>query len=86
MIPILKSVWLGLRRGGLASIALTSVMVVWEVVENPGGIFRNTAGIQCEFVSATANSWLLPTLAGFIPITAVGHLIITMVRDRVRAE
>ena len=56
-----KPWWLGLAVGAGVSSTVTVIVVVWEWLENPGGIFRNEFGTNWNFVFDTAISWFVPT-------------------------
>ena len=57
-----KPWWLGLAVGAALSSTVTVVVVIWEWLENPGGIFRGEFGTNWNFVFETAISWFVPTL------------------------
>ena len=63
-----RSWFFSILAGAVTSAAATVVIVVWEWLENPGGIFRNADGTNWEFVLETAASWLVPT---FVYVTAL---------------
>lgn len=54
--------WIGPVTGTLVSAIVTVIVVVWEWIENPGGIFHSEHGTNWQFVSDTAISWFVPTL------------------------
>ncbi len=56
------SALLSLKWASIFSVMVTLVIVLWEWLENPGGIFHGVNGTQWQFVYDTAISWLLPTL------------------------
>jgi hypothetical protein len=56
-----KPWWLGLAVGTAVSATVTVIVVIWELLENPGGIFRNEFGTNWNFVADTAISWFVPT-------------------------
>ena len=59
---ILRKFWaFGLCVALLVALSLTLLFTVWNWLENPGNIFRDTAGTNWEFVYATAASWFAPT-------------------------
>jgi len=64
----------GIATGALTSVAVTLIVVVWEWLENPGGIFRNETGTNWGFVLDTATSWLIPTFIYAAVIASVAHL------------
>jgi hypothetical protein len=69
------SFWrLGLAVGAIVSTFVTFIVVVWEWLENPGGIFRSEIGTNWEFVFDTAISWFIPTFVYATIIASVLHL------------
>ncbi len=72
----------GLIAGGIIALAITIIITAWELIENPGGIFRGSEGINWSFVLDTAVSWFIPSFAGISVVAAVGHLVLTWVRRR----
>lgn len=68
------------------SLCVTLVVVFWEWLENPGGIFRSEDGTNWEFVLDTATSWFVPTFAYATFIAAVLHLAWSLVRKRRRTN
>jgi hypothetical protein len=67
--------WLGPAIGAVVSIAVTVIMVIWEWIENPGGIFRDASGSNWGFLYDTAISWLVPTF-GYVTAIAVSvHVV-----------
>jgi len=78
--------WLGIATGTAVATLVTVIVVIWEWVENPGGIFRSEIGTHWNFVLDTAISWFVPTLV-YVAITAsVIHLAWTVVRKLRRKE
>jgi len=67
--------WLGLAVGALVSATVTVIVVVWEWLENPGGIFRSASGTNWGFIFDTAISWLVPTFVYVAIIASVLHLL-----------
>ena len=77
---VMKSTRFGLLTGALMSVLATSVVTVWEWLENPGGIFHAPEGTNWNFVLETAISWLIPT---FVLVTLVAfacHLVVSGIR------
>ena len=66
--------WLGLALGAAVSTVVTLVIVIWEWLENPGGIFHDESGTRWEFVLDTAVSWFVPTFLYVAVIASVLHL------------
>lgn len=61
--------------GGLVAAAVTLFITAWELIENPGGIFRNDAGTRWAFVYDTAISWFVPTfLWAFVCVAIARYL------------
>ena len=81
---ILKFWWLGLALGAAASSVVTIVVVVWEWLENPGGIFRNELETNWKFIYDTAISWFVPTFIYLAVIASVVHLAWWIVSGRRR--
>ena len=52
------------------AVIVTIIIVIWEWVENPGGIFRDASGTNWGFIFETAISWLMPTF-GYVTLIAV---------------
>jgi hypothetical protein len=50
-----------MTAGALIAAGVTVIMVIWEWLENPGGIFRSENGTNWGFVFDTATSWFIPT-------------------------
>lgn len=67
--------WLGPAIGAVVSTAVTIVMVIWEWLENPGGIFRDASGTNWGFMYDTAISWLLPTFGYATAIALLVQLV-----------
>ncbi len=77
---IKKYFWLfGLFSGLVVSLSVTLVIVIWELLENPEGIFRGGNGINWRFVYDTAESWFIPTFIYVVFIASATHLIVTLV-------
>ncbi len=66
--------WLGIAVGAAVSTAVTLVIVIWEWLENPGGIFRDESGTNWQFILDTAVSWFVPTFFYVAVIASVLHL------------
>lgn len=66
----------GLLMGALVSVLVTSIIVVWEWVENPGGIFHDQNGTNWNFVFDTASSWFVPTFLYAALIVAALYLLL----------
>jgi hypothetical protein len=79
--------WFGLAVGAAASSVVTIAVVVWEWLENPGGVFRNELGTNWKFISDTAISWFAPTFIYLTLIASAAHLAWWIVRrQRKRGE
>jgi hypothetical protein len=78
--------WLGLAAGAAASSVVTVVVVIWEWLENPGGIFRNELGTNWLFIYDTAISWFVPTFIYLAVIASAVHLTWWIVRRRGREK
>lgn len=74
--------WFGIATGAVLSFAVTLVVVVWEWLENPGGIFHNENGTNWGFVLDTAISWFVPTFIHVAVIASIAHLLWSAIRKR----
>ena len=73
---MLKKFWLfGPIMGFIFATIAALVFTVWDWLENPGGIFRDSAGTNWNFVYDTAESWFLPTFFDVTVIASVGHIV-----------
>ena len=66
--------WLGIALGAVVSTAVTLVIVIWEWLENPGGIFRDESATNWEFILDTAVSWFVPTFLYVAVLASALHL------------
>jgi hypothetical protein len=74
-MTIRSSAWLfGIVAGASTSAVVSLVIVTWEWLENPGGIFHNADGTNWKFVVETAVSWLVPTFIYVAVLAAILHL------------
>ncbi|WP_076409383.1 hypothetical protein [Shewanella sp. UCD-KL12] len=69
----------GLLVGLVGASLITSVITIWELIENPGGIFHNEQGLNWSFVFDTASSWFMPSFLYLAVIAALAHLSITAI-------
>lgn len=77
----------GIAVGVAVSASVTLFMVAWEWLENPGGIFRDEAGTNWQFMLDTAVSWFVPTLIYTAIIASAFRLAWSvLVRRRRNAE
>lgn len=77
--------WLGPATGAIVSAIVTIIIVTWEWLENPGGIFRSELGTNWQFVFDTAVSWIVPTfiyVTVMTSITQVAWHFLKKYRDR----
>jgi hypothetical protein len=87
-MPVIRSTirtsfWIfGVVVGVLFSTAVTLVMITWEWLENPGGIFRNDQGTNWQFMFDTAISWFVPTLIYGTIVASIGRLAWSAFRRR----
>lgn len=70
----LRRWWIAPATGALVSAIVTVIVVIWEWIENPGGIFHSELGTNWQFVSDTAISWFVPTLVYVTVIVSVSQL------------
>lgn len=66
----------GLVVGALVSVLVTLIILVWEWVENQGGIFHDKNGTNWNFVFDTASSWFVPTFMYAALIVTVLYLLL----------
>ncbi len=71
MAILISALRTGVLAGILMSTAWTGVIVVWEWLENPGGIFHDESGTAWHFVRDTAVSWWGPTMMVTIPLATL---------------
>lgn len=74
--------WLGPAVGMAVAALVTVIVVIWEWLENPGGIFRDATGTQWGFVFDTAVSWFVPTVLYTTIIASVLQLAWSVVAHR----
>lgn len=76
LVEIKKHFWsFAIVAGFSVSLIVTLIIVTWEWLENPGGIFHGQNGTNWSFIYDTGISWFLPTFANVTLIAAIGHLI-----------
>lgn len=80
--PWLKAAAAGVAIGIALAGGLALFVTTWELVENPGGIFRTEQGWRWDFVGETAASWFLPTLLPAIVLGLLLALAFTWLRQR----
>ena len=66
--------WTGPVAGVFVSTTVTVIVVIWEWIENPGGIFRSEHGTNWQFVIDTAISWFVPTLVHVAVTVSIAQL------------
>ncbi|QQX78892.1 hypothetical protein JK628_15140 [Shewanella sp. KX20019] len=71
---------LSIKWASIFSAIVTLVIVVWEWLENPGGIFRGAGGTQWQFVYDTAISWFLPTFIYSIVVVFIAATLYSAVK------
>ena len=76
--------WVGLATGAVVSATVTLIVVAWEWVENPGGIFRSETGTNWNFVCDTAISWFVPTFVYAAIVASVAHLAWQLIKKHRR--
>ncbi len=64
----------------VVSIVLTLIIVIWEWLENPGGIFHDQQGTNWHFVYDTAISWFVPTFIYVAIISAVLYFLLKLIQ------
>ncbi|MBE7216007.1 hypothetical protein MK852_16595 [Shewanella benthica] len=68
----------GLLVGTLGAFLISAVITIWELIENPGEIFRNAQGVNWSFVFDTASSWFIPSFLYLGLSSAIAHLAISV--------
>ncbi|MFT5788444.1 MAG: hypothetical protein ACI8SJ_000547 [Shewanella sp.] len=68
------------KWAGIFSVIVTLVIVLWEWLENPGGIFRGDNGTQWHFVYDTAISWFVPTLIYSLAVVFIAALLFSTIK------
>ena len=76
--------WFGIAAGAVVSFTVTLIIVVWEWLENPGGIFHDENGTNWNFILDTAISWFVPTFIFVGIIASAAHLLWSLIRNRGR--
>lgn len=72
----LKTFWaFGLFIAIGLALLLSIIFSAWSWAENPGGIFRDSAGTNWNFVYDTAISWFVPTFLNTFIIASLLHLV-----------
>ena len=75
---MLKKFWLfGPLMGIIFASLAAAIFTVWDWLENPGGIFRDSNGTNWNFVYDTAVSWFVPTFIDVAIIATAGHIVLT---------
>lgn len=73
---MLKKFWIfGPIMGIIVASIAALVFTVWDWLENPGGIFRDSTATNWNFVYDTAVSWFLPTFFDVAIIASLGHIV-----------
>ncbi|MDC0996016.1 hypothetical protein OAT01_09840 [Pseudomonadales bacterium] len=76
----------GVLTGSIISITVTIFITLWEWIENPGGIFRDSDGTRWRFVFDTALSWLWPTFLIWTCIGILIYLTCTFARQTINSD
>ena len=82
----IRSLRFGMAAGALMAAGVTVVMVIWEWLENPGGIFRSENGTNWGFVFDTATSWFIPTFIYAAVVAFVAYLAWLALRHSLRKD
>lgn len=81
LAKINKYIWyFGLAQGLFVSLAVSLIIVLWEWLENPNGIFHGQQGTHWDNVFDTAISWFVPTFIYVALIIAVVQLIYSAIK------
>ena len=62
---------IGAAFGAVISALFSGGIVVWEVSENPGGVFRTPEGWRWDRMLETGWSWFAPLTLSLAPIGGV---------------
>lgn len=79
---LLKSGAVGAVVGLACALGQALVVTLWELVENPGGIFRTAQGWRWDFLLETFASWFLPVAGPGALLGAAAALLIAWLRAR----
>lgn len=72
----------GIVTGAFLSTIITVTVLIWEWLENPGGIYRNATGTNFGIVFETAISWIVPVFLSTFAIATIVHLLWSGIRRR----
>ncbi|PKG72828.1 hypothetical protein CXF83_02740 [Shewanella sp. Choline-02u-19] len=72
--------FLGLLVGLSVSSVVTLIIVLWERLENPNGIFYNDGGTNWQFIFDTAISWFVPIFVYVSLVVTVIHLLFSAIK------
>lgn len=59
----------------------TLVILTWELIENPGGIYFGESGLNWMFAFDVSVSWLVPTFVYAALILATFHLVGSVIKS-----
>ena len=76
-----KHLWsFSLTIGLIFALILTLIIVVWELIENPGEIYFNNNGINWKFIYDLTISWFVPTFIYATVIVAIAQIIFSGIK------
>ena len=83
---IKKHFWLFASFSGLfLSVIVTLVILIWELIENPGGVFRDKNGINWSSFYDTAISWFIPTFIFAVITVSVAYVSMALIKRLLQA-
>ncbi|WP_394200229.1 hypothetical protein [Shewanella waksmanii] len=68
----------GIAFGLITASVISSLVTLWEWLQNPGGVFYAGGTTQWDNVLATFTSWFMPTFFYAGLAAAIGHLSISL--------
>ena len=81
MRDLMKKFWIfGPSIGLVVAVLFALIFSIWDLVENPGGIFRDSNGTNWNFVWDTAASWFVPTFIDTTIMASIAHIIFSGLR------
>lgn len=72
----------GMVAGAIVSAVITLIVVLWEWLENPGGIFRNDQGTNWQFMFDTTISWFVPVFFCTAIVALIARLAWSAIRHQ----
>jgi len=76
-----KNIWYcSILAGFCVSIIFTSIILTWECLENPSGLFYSQSKIHWGFIYDTGISWFIPTFSYTAIIAAFLQLVYSAIK------